>query len=877
MQFRNIALFGALCATTVLAATTSHTYTNVIQTGPSEALMVSDGSALDGPKLTPGNNATTFDWWYFDAVSTNGASAVVMVFYLSTDLGFPFVPPLSTLSVDIFATFDDGSLVFLPLNNLPYKAGQATVTTDGDGASGNWQGTGFSFEGSPDLSTYKVMVDSPILAIKGTLELKSHAPAHYPCGPNEAGQKLDVSPNVGWANAMPDADAVADFTVLGRPLKFTGVGYHDKNWGDKPFTTHVSSWYWGHGRLGPYSIVWFDVLGKDGTEYFSSYAAKDGKIIVAACGPGTIKVRPTGKNSQYPPKITSGNPEGLHIDLDLGAEGILRVDVKADTVLADAFLYNRMSGLLTGDHERCSAKEDSLLHAEATNPERSITKSQARVLTKQVAHGLRNGFGIGANGPGKDVVMVMCSGQSLLPMLFYGVIAAEGVYSAVSTSATVSELSKQMEQCPVSLLVCTPDTKEVACKAAEKCGLSNAKIVVLESSSEWSLRSLSTGTNYISEKQLDWRRITDAKELENSLICLLFSSGTTGPPKGVRLSHQNLVSEAVLPGDLSKEHLRKAEAAGEPPFEYRTLAHLPVAHIAGLQGYLVNPFYAGGLVYWMPKFDFQQFMDNMKKFRITMLFSVPAIYLLIAKSPAVTDHFDTLMLAQSGAAPLGPEIQRAASMKLGKGKTFISQTWGLSETTGSASSNLWGPKDETGSVGTLLPNISLRLVDEDFKDVETGKPGELLIKGPVISKGYYNNPEATAGSVHGDWFCTGDIGIMREEKLYIVDRKKELIKYNAHQVAPAELEAILLSHPLILDAAVIGVEGEGTELPRAYVVADQTKISKEQIHEVVNSVVASYKRLRGGVFYIDEIPKTASGKILRKDLRMLAKRTTSKL
>lgn len=129
--------------------------------------------------------------------------------------------------------------------------------------------------------------------------------------------------------------------------------------------------------------------------------------------------------------------------------------------------------------------------------------------------------------------MVMCSGQSLLPMLFYGVIAAEGVYSAVSTSATVTELSKQIEQCPVSLLVCTPDTKEVACKAAQKCGLSDANIVVLESSSEWSLRSLSTGTNYISEKQLDWRRITDAKELENSLICLLFSSGTTGPPKGM--------------------------------------------------------------------------------------------------------------------------------------------------------------------------------------------------------------------------------------------------------------------------------------------------------------------------------------------------------
>ncbi|KFY13988.1 hypothetical protein V491_06190 [Pseudogymnoascus sp. VKM F-3775] len=341
MQFHNLALFSALCATTILAAETI-VYPNVIKTGPSTAQYISGESGLDGPKMAPGINATTFDWWYFDAVANDGSAAVVMVFYLSTDFGFPFVPPLSTLSVDIFATFDDGSLVFLPLNNLPYKAGQATVVTDGDGASGNWQGTGFSFEGSPDLSTYKVTVDSPVLAIKGTLELKSNAPAHYPCGPNEPGQRLDVSPNVGWANAMPDADAVADFTVLGRPLKFTGIGYHDKA------SIPRRLWYWGHGRLGPYSIVWFDVLGKDGTEYFSSYAAKDGMIIASQCGDGSIKVRPTGHNSEYPPKITSGNPEGLHIDLDLGGGGMLRVDVKSKTVLADAFLYYRASGMLTG-------------------------------------------------------------------------------------------------------------------------------------------------------------------------------------------------------------------------------------------------------------------------------------------------------------------------------------------------------------------------------------------------------------------------------------------------------------------------------------------------------------------------------------------------
>ena len=184
---------------------------------------------------------------------------------------------------------------------------------------------------------------------------------------------------------------------------------------------------------------------------------------------------------------------------------------------------------------------------------------------------------------------------------------------------------------------------------------------------------------------------------------------------GVRLSHTNLVSEAVIPGDLIREVWKEDEKAGQPPFEYRTLAHLPVAHIARLQGYLVNPFYLGGLVSWMPKFDFQLFLDYNKKYRITLLFSVPAIYLLIAKSPFVTDQLDALKFAQSGVAPLGPEIQKTASVKLGKGKTYISQTWGLSETTGSASSNLWGLKDETGSVGLLLPNISFRYVKLDLE------------------------------------------------------------------------------------------------------------------------------------------------------------------
>ncbi len=173
---------------------------------------------------------------------------------------------------------------------------------------------------------------------------------------------------------------------------------------------------------------------------------------------------------------------------------------------------------------------------------------------------------------------------------------------------------------------------------------------------------------------------------------------------GVRLSHTNLVAETIITLEPLKAHMR----AHNPSFEYRTLAHLPTAHIAGIQGYLVNPFYMGGPAYWMPRFDFVQFLEYNKRYRITFFFTVPPIYLLIAKSPFVTDQFDTCELAVSGAAPLGKELQHAASAKLGKGKMMISQTWGLSETTGSITLLPHGRQDDTGSVSCLVPNAIAR-------------------------------------------------------------------------------------------------------------------------------------------------------------------------
>ncbi|KAF2228102.1 4-coumarate-CoA ligase-like protein [Elsinoe ampelina] len=518
--------------------------------------------------------------------------------------------------------------------------------------------------------------------------------------------------------------------------------------------------------------------------------------------------------------------------------------------------------LLFVTNTKWTSHEDTILHASAEDPSQYLTKADVRKHTKRTAHALRNHFDIGANGPGKDVVTVISTGHYMVPLLFYGVIAAEGIFSAVSAASTDKELAGLLNGAGCSLLICNEATKDVAVKAAAAAGLR----------SDQSRGHHEPKKELLSDGELQWRKITDQKELAESLVVLIYSSGTTGLPKSVCISHENFVAECCLPADPMKER----RAIQNPNFEYRTLAHLPIAHIAGIQGYFVNPFYLGGTTYWMPRFDWPRFLEYNKKYRITFFFTVPPIYLLIAKSPDVTDQFDTLESAVSGAAPLGKELQYAASAKLGKGKIFISQTWGLSESTGSATVMPEGMRDDTGSVSALVANMTARIVDEEGHDVPVGSPGEILLRGPVISRGYFNNPTANAEAYKDGWYCTGDIGHFNPTNglFYIVDRKKELIKYKGLQVAPAELEALLLSHELILDAAVIGVPIEDgyDEAPRAYVVADRKRISADDIVRYVKENVAGHKQLRGGVVFLDAIPKSPSGKILRKDLRELVKR-----
>lgn len=232
---------------------------------------------------------------------------------------------------------------------------------------------------------------------------------------------------------------------------------------------------------------------------------------------------------------------------------------------------------------------------------------------------------------------------------------------------------------------------------------------------------------------------------------------------------------------------KRFKVQNKKSFKFSTIGHLPMANVAGVSLYSCNPFYLGGTVYWMESFDFDRFLDYQRQFKPSYQFSVPPIWLRIAKSPKVTDQFDFLQVAVTGSAPIGKETMQEARQKLGKGKAFLSQTWGTTETAGVIAALDWRVDDKSWSVGTLCPNVTMRILDENDNDVAdpSRDPGEFLIGGPILAEGYHNNDKANRETFVDGWYRTGDIGIYKDGLVYIMDRKKELIKCVVRQYCEA--------------------------------------------------------------------------------------------
>jgi acyl-CoA synthetase (AMP-forming)/AMP-acid ligase II len=275
--------------------------------------------------------------------------------------------------------------------------------------------------------------------------------------------------------------------------------------------------------------------------------------------------------------------------------------------------------------------------------------------------------------------------------------------------------------------------------------------------------------------------------------------------------------------------------------------------------------YAGATIVTMPRFDLESFLRIVQEHRITLAYLVPPIVLALAKHPLVAQYnLSSIRSIWSGAAPLGAELAETCGVRVG---CSVRQGYGLTETSPVTHRNLEAGA-RAGSIGRLIPNTECKIVDPTSgAELRSESRGELLIRGPQVMKGYLNNPTATAAAIDADgWLCTGDIGYADADGyFFIVDRAKELIKYKGYQVAPAELEAVLITHPAVADAAVIPVpDEEAGEIPKAFV-ALKGATSDEELMCYVAQRVAPFKRIRQ-VQVVDEIPKSAAGKILRRVL-----------
>ncbi|KAK5059576.1 hypothetical protein LTR69_006165 [Exophiala sideris] len=405
---------------------------------------------------------------------------------------------------------------------------------------------------------------------------------------------------------------------------------------------------------------------------------------------------------------------------------------------------------------------------------------------------------------------------------------------------------------------------EVAKEAALLAGMSTDRIILVGDHDPKGI------VKHYSSLLYDSTAVTKvAIDPEEDVAFLVYSSGTTGLPKGVMLTHRNIVANVlqVTAMDLGEVDWRTDRYVG----------FLPMYHIYGLAVSVLAPIYRGLTMHIMQKFELERLCQTIQDSKITVVYIVPPVVLLLAKHPAVANYdLSSVRMLHSSAAPLTKDLVDMVYKRL---EVPIKQGYGLSEAAPGVVSQSWSQWRTTiGSVGKLCPSMSIKFVDKG-KEVPVDETGELWIKGPNVFKGYYDNPKATAESLDAEgWYRTGDIGyIDRDRNIYITDRVKELIKYNGFQVAPAQLEGLLLAHPAVNDVAVVGVfsEDRATELPRAYIVLAQgyqadAKLERD-IHEWLNKKIAPYKRLRGGIRFIDIIPKSAAGKVLRRVLAEQAK------
>ncbi|KAI1082752.1 acetyl-CoA synthetase-like protein [Whalleya microplaca] len=499
---------------------------------------------------------------------------------------------------------------------------------------------------------------------------------------------------------------------------------------------------------------------------------------------------------------------------------------------------------------------------------RSYTWIQAKSTALEFGQGLQSQWGF-AKG---DVLGFFSPNSIDYAPVFFGALWAGGACSTANPTYTVKELAFQMKDSAVKGIVTQLPLLPTVLEAAKVIGLPEDRIVLLGDARDPSGRfkhftEVRSSRGPVAQKpQVDPRK---------DIAFLVYSSGTTGLPKGVMLTHYNIVANLAQLEFVDRfnglYHSGGPDGKGD-----KQLAVLPFFHVYGLTCIALQALRMGLQVVVLPKFELERACKVIQDYGITFLSIPPPVVLALAKHPAVAKYdLSSVKWMNSGAAPLGRDLVEQVWQRL---TIPVMQGYGLSETAPTLTKAVvadWARHN--GSCGKLVPNVEAKLVDlDDGRElVQPGEEGELWVRGPNVFPGYLNRPELQADTFSEDgFFKTGDIAYVDAKgNFFITDRLKELIKYKGFQVAPAELEGLLLGHEEIADACVIPAHDKEreTEVPRAYVVlrpgTPRTEQKAAEIVAWLDAKVAQHKKLRGGIRFIDEVPKNASGKLLRRVLK----------
>ncbi|KAF7879023.1 hypothetical protein EAF04_000223 [Stromatinia cepivora] len=535
--------------------------------------------------------------------------------------------------------------------------------------------------------------------------------------------------------------------------------------------------------------------------------------------------------------------------------------------LAEKSVHIPTKDLLSWIFDDIPYDQDAKTYIDANDPSRSISAKQARIIVRKLVAGFH------AAGLKKGDCVCLHSFndvRTLSPCSIGSIIAAGGIFTGTNPSYTPNELIHHIKTSRTKFLITEPEMLTNILTSAKQCDIQSSNIWIFDVLRQAIPDDFKSFQELMKHGEEDWVRFDDEKISRETTAARLFSSGTTGLPKAAVLSHYNLIAQHTL---VYEQALR--------PYTIRRVVALPMFHAACIPGAHTSTLKSGYVSIVMRRFELSPFLHHVKAYQTNELMLVPPIAIALIMSGLAGDKLKTIKHSAIGAAPIGKEAQEKLKQLCAPGAT-VTQVFGMTETSCICTMFHYWEDDNTGSVGRMLPNIDAKIIDDEGNDITAYDiRGELCVRGPTIISGYYKNQTANHLSFdRSHFFKTGDIAYCStpSKKWYIVDRKKELIKVRGFQVAPPEIESVLLSHPFIVDAAVIGIKGSDVdgEMPRAYVVRrpgeEGRKLGERDVKEWCGERLARYKELTGGVRFVEAIPKNASGKILKRMLREQAEK-----